>query len=82
MVLEAKVAVTPLGAPLTLSVTAAFNAEPAVEVIVVCAFWPLITLNETGEALSDRVFEPVVDAAVQLLSNRFASTEPMPDPMS
>ncbi len=49
---DASVAVTPVGAPLTLRETAAFSDEPAVDVIVVCVLWPSITFKDVDEALN------------------------------
>ena len=47
-----KVAVTPLGSPLTLKVAAELNPPVLVTVIVLVALVPCFTLTEAGEALT------------------------------
>jgi len=64
MLADARVAVRPAGAPVTVRATAALSDAPAVEVIVVCAVCPARTLTDVAEALSARVVA-VADPSVQ-----------------
>ena len=79
-VLAPNAAVTPAGRPVTDKVTADCREELAAVVTIACEVLPTSTVSELGETLteSDALAEPVV----QLLTKRFASTDPRPEARS
>jgi hypothetical protein len=80
MELDESVAVTPVGAPVTVSATAAVRLVAA-EVIVVGDDWPVLTVRLVNEAVSEREGAGV-DASLQWFTRRLASMEPRPDARS
>jgi hypothetical protein len=78
-VAELKAAVTPVGKPVTVNVTADLR-ELATVVMVVWEVLPKSTVRVPGESPTERV--GVADALVQLLTRTFASTDPRPDARS